>query len=498
MAGLGGLQFKSPRWKITRSLRFRLTLSYVVFFAILLISLGFLFRQVLVSLLDRQARALLDQEWAAVNGYLRIERRRQHYWYFDPADLEESAIVERLRRYFLLTDAEGFVMEASSGYRVLGVDSPDEIRATLRSQKGEWKIRRDSRNAPYLVRAGVFLDDRRREYFVAIALPLTENERTIKAFTLNYSVLLPVMILASGLLGWFLAGRALQPLNEVSRTAQRISGPSLDLRLPPRGAGDELDRLIEAFNHMMERLAASFEQMRQFSTDVSHELRTPLTAIRGQLEVALFTAETPDQYREAVVNALEDVDRLSQIVKALLLLSQSESGRLELQKSALNLSRLVLDVVDQFQIPAEAARVRLEADLPEECQIQGDRIQIERLVSNLLSNSVKYTPEGGRVSVRLRADGGQARLEVEDTGQGIPASDLPHIFDRFYRVKSAGSSPERGLGLGLSFVAWICKAHGGSVEVKSEPGRGSLFTVTLPAGGVPAPPPPDAEVRARR
>ena len=491
MALFGSAPLSPGRWKFTRSLRFRLTLSYVVFFAILLSSLGILFRQALVTLLDRQTRALLEEEWAAVNGYLRIERRRQHYWYYDPTDLEEAAIVERLRRYFLLADAEGAVMEASSGYRVLGVDKPEEIRAALRSQKEEWKIRHDLNDEPYLVRAGVLHDDRRRQYFMAIALPLTENQRTIEAFTLNYSVLLPAMILASSLLGWFLAGRALRPLDQVSRTAQRISGSSLDLRMAPRGAGDELDRLIEAFNHMMERLAAAFEQIRQFSTDVSHELRTPLTAIRGQLEVALFTAKTPEQYREAALNALEDVERLSQIVKALLLLSRSESGQLALQKTAVNLSPLVLDVVDQFQIPAEAARVQLTAELPPECLIQADRIQIERLVSNLLSNAVKYTPAGGRVCVRLSPEDGQARLEVEDTGQGIPASDLPHIFDRFYRVQSADLSPERGLGLGLSFVAWIAKAHGGTVGVTSEPGRGSCFTVRLPVGS-PEAPAPDA------
>jgi signal transduction histidine kinase len=237
----------------------------------------------------------------------------------------------------------------------------------------------------------------------------------------------------------------------------------------------------------MERLAGSFEQIRQFSTDVSHELRTPLTAIRGQLEVALFTASTPEQYREAMLNALEDVERLGQIVKALLLLSQSESGQLALQKTDVNLSPLVLDVVDQFQIPAEAAHVELTSELPGECLIEADRIQIERLVSNLLSNAVKYTPEGGRVWVRLHRDEQEARLEVEDNGPGIPAADLPHIFDRFYRVPSVDLNPERGLGLGLSFVAWIAKAHGGTVEVTSEPGRGSLFTVRLPTGA-PAPP----------
>ena len=147
----------------------------------------------------------------------------------------------------------------------------------------------------------------------------------------------------------------------VAQAAQNITGSNLSLQIPQRGAGDELDHLIESFNLMTARLNESFEQIRRFSTDVSHELRTPLTAIRGQLEVALFTAETPEQYREAMVNALEDVEKLSSIVRALLLLSQAESGQLALQKTSLDLGEVVLDVVDQFQIPAQEKRIVLTA-----------------------------------------------------------------------------------------------------------------------------------------
>jgi signal transduction histidine kinase len=251
------------------------------------------------------------------------------------------------------------------------------------------------------------------------------------------------------------------------------------MQIPQRHAGDELDRLIEAFNHMMTRLNRSFEQIRQFSTDVSHELRTPLTVVRGQLEVAMFTAKTVEQYREAMADALEGVDRLSNIVRALLMLSQAESGQLVLQKSNLDLAELVRDLTDQHQIPAEAQGVRLVAELPAGCIIHADRIQIERLVSNLLGNAIKYTPSGGRVSVRLEGDADRVKLIVEDTGVGIAPDHLPHIFDRFYRVPSP--DPDKGLGLGLSFVAWIVKAHGGTVEVRSDLDRGTCFVVTLPA-----------------
>ena len=181
-----------------------------------------------------------------------------------------------------------------------------------------------------------------------------------------------------------------------------------------------------------------------------------------------------------MINALEDVERLSNIVRALLMLSQAESGQLVLQKTELNLADLIRDLVDEFQIPAEAQGVGLSASLPQTCILVADRIQIERLVSNLLSNAIKYTPSGGKVHVRLWSEGTQVKFSVGDTGVGIAPDHLPHIFDRFYRVPS--SDPEKGLGLGLSFVAWIVKAHGGSIDVDSELEKGTRFTISLPSG----------------
>jgi len=195
--------------------------------------------------------------------------------------------------------------------------------------------------------------------------------------------------------------------------------------------------------------------------------------------VALFTAQNVEQYREAMAEALEGVDRLSNIVRALLMLSQAESGQLVLQKTHLDLAEVARDLVDQHQIPAEAQGVRLSADLPGPCMIYADRIQIERMLSNLLGNAIKYTPAGGAVGVMLHCEDEQVKLMVEDSGVGIAPDHLPHIFDRFYRVPSA--DPEKGLGLGLSFVAWIVKAHGGTIDVQSELQKGTRFIVTLPA-----------------
>src|SRR6185369_6594376 len=185
------------------------------------------------------------------------------------------------------------------------------------------------------------------------------NVKVMHDFAWFLAGVIPGALVLGSLLGYFMAGRALTPVLAVAQAAQRISGSNLSLRIPTLEADDELDYLILTFNRMIERLEASFHQIKQFSTDVSHELRTPMTAIRGQLEVALFTAKTTEQYREAIFNALPDIDRLSQIVRALLLLSQAESGQLVLQKSRLNLCEVVSDLVEQFQIPAEEAGIHL-------------------------------------------------------------------------------------------------------------------------------------------
>src|SRR5450756_1672826 len=195
----------------------------------------------------------------------------------------------------------------------------------------------------------VYSEKHAAPYYVAIGASYADNDKTLREYTWIFAGVIPGALILGSLLGYYMSGRALTPVLAVAQAAQRISGSNLSLRIPTRDAGDELEYLILTFNRMIERLEASFQQIRQFSADVSHELRTPITAIRGQLEVALFTAKTVDQYRDAMLNSLQDIERLSQIVRALLLLSQAESGQLALQKTRLDLSAVVRDIVDQFQ-----------------------------------------------------------------------------------------------------------------------------------------------------
>ncbi len=502
---------------MTRGLRFRLTASYALFFAVLLIGVAVLFRARLESTLNSQVRETLNEQWAAMKGYLRIEKEHEKdpdekaFWYHDTEDPDEVTIVLNIKLISLITDANGKVITegevpdqnkagapgpaVSATYEDIGIDPPAQIQARVaallkpNTAKSFWTERRNSEGGRFMIRGGVVWDQRHRlPYYVALGMPLTRYTNILRGYTWIYAGMIPAALILSLLLGWIMAGRALTPVVAVAQAAQRISGSNLSLRIPTRQSGDELDYLVLTFNRMIERLESSFQQMKQFSADVSHELRTPITAIRGQLEVALFTAKTTEQYREAMFNALQDTDRLSQIVRALLLLSQAESGQLVLQKSRLDLCEVARDLVEQFQIPAEAAGVCLTADLPAACAVNGDRVQVERMISNLLSNALKFTPEGGQVWVRLKPSAERVEIVVEDTGRGIPTEYLPHIFDRFYRVPGSGTAPgpEQGLGLGLSFVAWIVKAHGGKIEVDSTPGAGTRFTVKLPAEGVSA------------
>ncbi len=466
------------RWGAV-GLRLRLTIGYVVFFSLLLAGIGVLFRQTLESIFESNVRGVLEEEWETLITYLAVDGDHAAFRY-DSSDQEETYIVSRLRRVSVLADANGRLLDVSPAYRQLGLESAAEIRRIVGDGRPVHRIRRNEEGVPYLVYYRVHRA-RERTFLIAMGRSMEQNVHVLSDFTTRYFAFLPLMILGSSLLGWFLTGRALQPLNEVARAAQSMSGSNLGPRIAARGAGDELDRFIEAFNELIDRLEGSFNQIRRFSTDVSHELRTPLTAIRGQLEVALFTARTAEQYREAITNAMEDVERLSQIVRALLLLSQSESGQVALQREPVDLSALVRDIVDQFQIPAEVGHVRLEAQSPDSIWTEGDRLQLERLVSNLLSNAVKYTPPEGAVRVKLAAGGDTVTLTVEDTGRGIPPDHLPHIYDRFYRVPDGAADPDKGLGLGLSFVLWIVKAHGGQIDVESGIGEGTRFVITLPA-----------------
>jgi heavy metal sensor kinase len=475
-----------PQIRLTRTLRFRLASTFLLLLGIVLAVVGVIGTTTLDKLLDSQGEQVLREELGAMRGYLHFDKEGEPYWFADPSDPEEEATVGRLKTIFVITDEHGSPIQGSDPSLKQLYDRATILAELKQIDKTKEPVLKTitGKDGSYEIISGIMTDpEHGRKWYVAEGRSLLNDHALRGQFRRNLIIFLPIALLACAVVSWYSAGRALRGLQAVESAARGITGSNLGLQIAKRGADDELDRLIDSFNQMSSRLKSSFEQIRQFSTDVSHELRTPLTAIQGQLEVALFTATRKEQLQESIENALQDVERLTNLVRALLLLSQSETGQIPMNKSTLELGELMEDLVDQFQIPAEACNLTLTHITQGEVYCEADRTQIERVVTNLLSNAIKYTAEGGWVRAMAEAaEGKRVRLVVEDSGVGIPASHLPYIFDRFYRVPDP--NPEKGLGLGLSFVAAIVKAHGGEIHVKSEVGKGSRFELLLPAGNV--------------
>ncbi|MBV8828131.1 MAG: HAMP domain-containing protein [Acidobacteriaceae bacterium] len=472
--------------KLFRTLRFRLASTFLLLMTIILAVVGYFATATLRSVLESQSEDELREQLGALKGWFYFdEQSGQPFESADRTDPETNAEISLLEEVFVIADDSGRIEKGSSDPTLAPLYNQKTILAEMaqieRTHEPVMKIIKGTDKIPYQVISSILVDAKHgRKWYFAEGRSLAEDRKVLINFEGKFLLFLPIALMVCALVGWYSAGAALQALGSVEKAAATISGASLGLQIPKRGADDELDRLIDSFNAMSGRLKASFEQIRQFSTDVSHELRTPLTAIQGQLEVALFTATRKEQLQEAIENALQDVERLANLVRALLLLSQSESGQIPMNKSVINLREVVDDLVEQFQIPAEASSLQLSTTEGEPLWCEADRTQMERVITNLLSNAIKYTPAGGWVRVWAEPAGENVRLVVEDSGVGIPPSHLPHIFDRFYRVPDP--NPEKGLGLGLSFVSAIIKAHGGEINVTSEPARGSRFEVCIPTG----------------
>jgi two-component system, OmpR family, sensor kinase len=270
-------------------------------------------------------------------------------------------------------------------------------------------------------------------------------------------------------------------VKQLTEAAETIGISGLDQRLPLSGTGDELDRLSITFNDMFARLEKAIGEMKQFTASISHELRTPLTALRGEAEVMLLQPHSTEEYRRMLVSQLEEYDRLGRLINRLLTLARADAGDIRMHPTPVDLSQLAQYLVEQLEVVASSKQVMLSIESKEPVYVEADHDWLETVILNLLDNAIKYTPEGGRVTMRVENRGTERMLEIRDTGIGIPPEALPHIFERFYRVDPSRDSSKEGVGLGLSLVQWIIEQHHGRIEVTSEPGKGSCFTVRLPA-----------------
>ncbi len=287
---------------------------------------------------------------------------------------------------------------------------------------------------------------------------------------------IPVILLIALVAGWWIARAALRPIDRISRTVQSIrESRDLSRRVRFVGPHDEVGRLAETFDGMMDRLEKVFETQRRFVADASHELRTPLTAIRGNAE--LYSIAPAEERDLCVASIRREAERMSRLVADLLLLAAADIEEQPVHKRPIALDEVLTDVYRAALIMA-ADGVSVSLDAPDHVTIEADPDRIKQLVLNLVDNAVKFTPAGGQVTIALRTQPHEALIQVVDTGSGIPIEEHEAIFERLYRLE--GSRGKRGSGLGLAICAWIAAAHGGRIDVESQPGRGSTFTVHLP------------------
>jgi len=308
---------------------------------------------------------------------------------------------------------------------------------------------------------------------------MDNHTRIIEAFRKIFVTTMAALFVLAVVVGWFMAKRALAGIDTVIHTARRISDRSLDERVPVKKQVDEIDQLAITFNQMLDRIQKLVTEIKEMSDSIAHDLRSPITRIRGIAEVSLTTGSSLREYESMAGNTIEECDRLLDMINTMLIISKTEAGLGQFDYKELDIARVVRDACELFLPMAENGGLSLVCDASQRLIINGDIRMIQRMISNLLDNALKYTPSGGKIDVTAHPDGQHSvQIAIKDTGIGISAADIPHIFERFFRCDPSRS--QTGTGLGLSFARAIARAHGGDVTVISVPNQGSAFTVTLP------------------
>jgi len=321
---------------------------------------------------------------------------------------------------------------------------------------------------------------RGQRYTVQVAAPMGELLEATERFKLALLVLIPGVVLVACVGGYWMSRRALAPIDRIIDDTAAIGARNLERRLQVPQTKDELERLSRTINSMLDRLETAFRRITQFTADASHELRTPTALVRTTAELALRKKRAPAEYEQALRQILSESERTTALIDNLLTLARADSGRETLKLEPVDLSAAMQEPVAAARKLAEARGLSFEARLPDgPCSVTGDTAALRRLAMILIDNAMKYTPAPGWVRMAIRKTAGSAILEVQDSGMGISAEDLPHIFERFYRADKARGC-DGGAGLGLSIAKWIVEQHGGEIKVESGPSQGATFRVHLP------------------
>ena len=318
-------------------------------------------------------------------------------------------------------------------------------------------------------------------YALQLATSMADVDRALENFVENNLVALPAMVLVSIGFGAVIARRSLSAVGRINATAHQVTASRLGDRIPQSGTGDELDELVEILNMMLERLESSFQRVSQFSSDMAHELRTPVTTLRAATEVMLRGEHDVSEYQAYCGEMLVECDRLSRMIDDILLLRRSELEQETVPFAPVKLDSLLWEIAGAYQEVASVKGLTMAALADEAATVSGNESMLRRLLSNLIDNAIKYTPEGGQVSIELKALRDCAVVAVRDTGIGISRSDLHRVFDRFWRADQSRSRDSGGAGLGLCIAKSIAELHEGTIDVDSSVGKGSCFTVRLPS-----------------
>jgi two-component system heavy metal sensor histidine kinase CusS len=317
---------------------------------------------------------------------------------------------------------------------------------------------------------------------IQVAIDVSDTDAIVADYGLTLVIVLLLGVLAASAAGTVIARRGLRPLREMAEAATRISASQLHQRIGRDGRPRELAALANAFDRSLERLEDSFTRLSNFSADLAHELRTPINNLMGEAEVALERERTPDYYGKVLESSLEEYARLSSLIDSLLFVARAENAEVPIERRRFDARSEIAPVVEFYEAMASDTGVTLVCD--GDTYVHADPILFRRALSNLLSNALRYTPRGGRVTVRVApAPGGAAEISVNDTGAGIAPEHLPRIFDRFYRADTARSTSQRSVGLGLALVKSIMELHGGDCHVTSVQGQGTTVVLRFPGSG---------------
>jgi heavy metal sensor kinase len=346
-------------------------------------------------------------------------------------------------------------------------------------QEGTRKIRLGE-GRQLLINAMAFTTPDGSHFWVESGAPYEQIQDVLHGLLLTLAIYMPVIVSVAIGGGYWLMRQALQPVDAITERAEGITSTSLSERLPVIRTGDELERLSMALNRMIERLDDAFEHINRFSADASHELRTPLTILQLELEGIVNSRRLDAAMADQIGSALEETHRMSRIVESLLTISRLDAGEVKIDKAPVDLGMLAIFTAEEMRPLAEEKSITLRSSVSPGVYVVGDRTRLQEVVVNLIDNAIKYTQRSGEVDVSVRKSANIAVLEVSDNGTGIPAHALPHVFERFYRADKARSRASGGAGLGLSIVKAICTAHGAEINVSSQEGRGSRFSIGLP------------------